>query len=75
MAALEVTLSMGGVHTLEQERSLQVLNKHGSVFTEGLGCLQGMEVKLDVDLNATHKFFKARTVPLAMRELRKNLTI
>ena len=71
MAALdsEVILSMGGVHTLEQERSVQeVLNKHGSVFTEEPGCLHGMEVKLNVDPNATPKFFKARTVPLAMKE-------
>ena len=66
MAALEVMLSMGSVHTLEQKRSVQEV--HGSVFTEEPGCLQGMEVKLNVDPNATPKFFKARTVPLATKE-------
>ena len=35
MAALKVTLSMGEVHTVEEERSLlDVLAKHSSIFTE-----------------------------------------
>ena len=69
MAALEVTISVGEVHSVEQERSLQeILSKHSPVFAEGLGCLQGMEVKLNIDPNATPKFFKARTVPLALKE-------
>lgn len=61
--------SMGEVHTVEEERSLlDVLAKHSSIFTEELGCLKGMEVKLNVDPNATPKFFKARQVPLALKE-------
>ena len=43
-AALEVTLSVGDVHTLEQQ---EVLAKHSSLFTEKLGCLKrdGSEVE------------------------------
>lgn len=69
MAALKVTFSMGDVYTVEQERSLQdILAKHSSLFTEELGCLKGMEVKLNIKPNATPKIFKARTVPLALKE-------
>ena len=57
------------VHTLEQERSLQeILAKHSSLFTKELGCLKGMEVELNINPNATPKFFTAHTVPLALRE-------
>ena len=45
-----------------------MLEKHSKLFCNELGCLQGMEVKLNVDSNATPKFFKARTVPLALKE-------
>ena len=60
---------MGEVHTVKEERSLpEVLAKCSSIFTEELRCLKGMEVKLNVDPNATPKFFKARPVPLALKE-------
>ena len=69
MAALKLTFSMGEVHTVEEKRLLlEVLAKYSSIFTEELGCLKGMKVKLNVDPNATPKFFKARPVPLALRE-------
>ena len=51
MAALKVTLSMGEVHTVEEERSLlEVLAKYSSIFTDELGCLQrirGVSVYID----------------------------
>ena len=69
MAALNVTLSMGEVHTVEEERSLlEVLAKYSSIFTEELRCIKGMKVKLNVEPNATTKFFKASPVPLALRK-------
>ena len=37
-------------------------------FGYELGCLQGVKVKLNVDGDATPKFFKARTVPLSLKE-------
>ena len=69
MAALKVTFSVGEVHTIKQEMSLQkILAKNSSLFTAELGCLKGMEVKLNVNPNATPKCFKARTVPLTLKE-------
>ena len=58
----------GDVHTVEESKSLHdVLAKHATVFEEKLGCLKGTEVKLNVDSNATPKFFKTRSVPLALK--------
>ena len=69
MDVLKITFSVGEVHTVKQESSLQeILAKHSSLFTAELGCLKGMEVKLNVNPNATPRFFKARTVPLALKE-------
>ena len=64
---LKVTL--GEIHALGDSSALQeVLEKHSKRFCNKLGCLQGMKVKLNVDCDATHKFFKARAVPLALKE-------
>ena len=63
MDVLKVTFSVG------EESLLQEIHaKHSSLFTAELGCLKGMEVKLNVNPNATPKFFKAHTVPLALKE-------
>ena len=45
-----------------------VLEKHKVVFEEQLGKLKGFEAKILVDPEATPRFCKARSVPLAMRE-------
>ena len=45
-----------------------ILEKHRIVFEEGLGKMKGFEAKIMVDSNATPKFCKARSIPLAMRE-------
>jgi hypothetical protein len=69
LSELKVTLKIGEVNTVEGESSLQkILKKHSAVFEEGLGCLKGMTVSLNVDNNATPKFYKARTVPLALKQ-------
>jgi len=58
------------LRALSKVRSLQeVLEKHSSLLCIELGCLQGMEVNLNVDSNATPKFFKARSVPLALKRV------
>ena len=60
--------ALGEIHSVEESKSLdEVLQKHSTVFEEKLGCLKGTEVKLNVDSNATAKFFKARSVPLALK--------
>ena len=69
LSELKVTLKIGEVNTVEGGNSLQtVLERHSAVFEKGLGCLKGMTVKLNVDDNATPKFYKARTAPLALKE-------
>ena len=45
-----------------------MLARYPEVFQEGLGSLKGYEAKINVDPNATPRFFKARSVPYAMRE-------
>ena len=45
-----------------------ILEKNKIVFEEGLGKMKGFEAKILVDSNATPKFCKARSIPLAMRE-------
>lgn len=48
--------------------SLQsVLDKYPSVFQEGLGTLKGYQAKIYVDPKAKPKFWRARTVPYALR--------
>ncbi len=49
--------------------SLQdVLDKHSSVFEEGLGTLKGFEAHINVDPTATPRFYKPRSVPYALRQ-------
>ena len=63
-----VTFKLGEIHSVEESKSLhEILDKHSAIFEEKLGCLKGTEVKLNVDSDATPKFFKARSVPLALK--------
>ena len=48
--------------------SLEVLQKHTSVFSDKLGTLQGVKVKLQTNPDVAPKFFKACTIPLALKE-------
>ena len=56
------------IRSLELASPLQeLLDKHALVFSEELGCFNGPPVKLKVDANAQPKFYKARSVPLALK--------
>ena len=56
------------IRSLELASPLQeLLDKHAPVFSEGLGCFNGPPVKLKVDANAQPKFYKARSVPFALK--------
>ena len=49
-SGLKVTVKLGNVNMVKDKTSLQkILKKHSTVFAEGLGCLKGMVVKLNVD--------------------------
>ena len=56
--------TQGGLNTKLQD----ILTRYQEVFKEGLGTYKGGEVRLDIDPKATPRFFKARSVPYAMRE-------
>jgi len=45
----------------------KVLNKHVLLFKEGLGMLKDGTVKLQVNQNVPPKFFKARSIPFALK--------
>ena len=45
-----------------------ILQKHDTVFTEGLGTFTGGKVTLHVDPQAQPKFFKARTLPFSLKD-------
>ena len=65
----KLNVTVGLINSLEDSYQLEnLLEEFSDVFRPGLGCLQGMEVHLNVDENATPKFHMARTVPFAYRE-------
>ena len=47
--------------------SQELLDKHAPVFSDELGCFNGPPVKLTADANAQPKFYKARSVPFALK--------
>ena len=54
---------------MEHENTLKgVIDKFAEVFNKGLGCLQGVNVKLSVHDKAHPKFYKPRFVPLLLKE-------
>ena len=62
-------VNLGDIFILDTPSALkEVLKRHSSVFTEQLGCLRGVKVKLSVNSGACPKFFKPRPVPFALRE-------
>ena len=46
----------------------QILQKHSNVFQEGLGILTGFKAKIIVDLSATPKYCKPRSVPYFLQD-------
>ena len=51
----------------EEGQVQSILKKHEAVFKEGLGTLTGYKAKIHIDPTATLKYFKARSVPYAMK--------
>ena len=55
--------------TVTGERQLdELLHQHNSVFEDKFGSVRDMKVKLFVEENSKPKFFKARTLPLALHD-------
>ena len=64
-----LNITVGVINSLPTPDVLQeVLQKHTSVFSDKLGTLQGIKVKLQTNPDVAPKIFKACTIPLALRE-------
>ena len=65
----ELRLDWKAVHAISLSHSLEgVLEQNREVFQQGLGKIKGIEAKLHVDTQAKPLYFKARSVPLALKQ-------
>ena len=65
----KIQLDWKNIFTVTGEWQLdELLHQHNSVFEDKLGSVRDMKVKLFVEENSKPKFFKARTLPLALRD-------
>ena len=64
----QLKLNWSEIHYSTSPGLPDLLTKYSEVFQEGLGSFKGYEATINVDPTATPRFYKARTVPYAMRE-------
>ena len=65
----QLCLNWQEIFSVRTNHSLEsLLKQHEGVFKDELGTLKGIEAKLHVDPQAKPLFYKARTVPFALRE-------
>ena len=57
------------IHKVQHSKVSNILDKYKSVFTPGLGTLEGFEAKIHIEPNAFPRFCQARSVPFAMKTL------
>ena len=61
--------SNSSVNALSEKVFLnEVLNEYKNIFSEGLGTIKGIKADLNLDCNATPKFYKPRPVPYALKD-------
>ena len=63
----KITLDWYTIHLVGDGALEHILQRHKSIFQEGLGTMRGFKAKLSVDPQATPKYCRARTVPYSMR--------
>ena len=65
----KIRLSWKEIFSVRIQQTLEnILEQHREVFKPELGTLNGVTAKLHIDPQAQPQFFKARTVPFALRE-------
>ena len=64
-----IRLDWSEIHHVRSDSVHAVLDKYPTVFQDGLGTLKGFKAKIHVDPNAPPKFFRARSVPYALRDM------
>ena len=64
----KLRLDWSNIFTLQTSSLQNILDHYFSLFQEGLGTLKDSKVKFYLKEGATPKFFKARSVPLALQQ-------
>ena len=65
----ELRLDWKAVHAISLNHSLEsILEQNKEIFQQGLGKIKGIEAKLHVDTQAKPLYFKARSVPFALKQ-------
>ena len=64
-----IRLNWGEIHQVHLNSLQKVLRRYPSVFQEGLGTLKGFQAKIYVDPDAPPRFYPARSIPYAYREM------
>ena len=65
----QIQLDWHQIHQVHSASLQAVLARYPSVFEEGLGTLRGFKARIYVDPNAQPRFYPARSVPYALRDL------
>ena len=61
-------LTINNINSLSTTSAVQgVLDTHATVFSDKLGTFKGAEVRLHVDAHIKPQFFKARSIPFALK--------
>ncbi|KAL5486601.1 hypothetical protein EMCRGX_G019103 [Ephydatia muelleri] len=70
LAALDMDINSNihNVHSIHSSSLQTILDKHSPLFSEDLGKLKGVTVKLFIDRSVKPAFFKHRPVPFALRQ-------
>ena len=65
----QIRLDWQSICLVQCARDLQtVLDRHPTVFQEGLGMLKGFKARIHVDPHASPKFCRSRSIPYALRD-------
>ena len=65
----EVSLDWKAVHAISLSQSLEgILEQNKEIFRKGLGKIKGIEAKLYVNTQAKPLYFKACSVPFALKQ-------
>ena len=65
----EIRLDWRAVHAISLSHSLEgILEQNKEIFQQGLGKIKGIEANLHVDTQAKPLYFKAHSVPFALKQ-------
>ena len=65
---MDINSNIHNVHSIHSSSLQTILDKHSPLFSEDLGKLKGVTVKLFIDRSVKPAFFKRRPVPFALRQ-------